>query len=420
MGQLLEDLRWRGIIYQETDAEGMEDTLSKEKISLYCGVDPTADSMHIGHLLPFLTLRRFQMHGHRPIVLVGGATGLIGDPSGKKEERQLQTIEQVEKNVQGIKKQLEQIFDFDGENAAVMTNNFDWAGSMDLITFLRDFGKNIGVNYMLAKDTIASRLDTGISFTEFSYTILQAIDFFKLYQNLDCKMQIGGSDQWGNITTGLEMIRKMAGEGAKAYGMTIPLVTKADGTKFGKTEGGAIWLDPEKTTPYEFYQFWINTADADVVKYLKFFTFLEREEIEELETSVKEEPHLRKAQRALAEEMTRLIHGEAALQQAIKITEALFSGDVKKLNVEEIEQGFKDVPSYEHQEGDDLNLVEVLVAAKISSSKRQAREDIQSGAISINGERITDTQYSLGEEDKLGNKFTIIRRGKKKYHLIRF
>lgn len=273
---------------------------------------------------------------------------------------------------------------------------------------------------MLAKDTIASRLDSGISFTEFSYTILQAIDFFKLYQNLDCKMQIGGSDQWGNITTGLEMIRKMAGEGAKAYGMTIPLVTKADGTKFGKTEGGAIWLDPEKTTPYEFYQFWINTADADVVKYLKFFTFLEREEIEELETSVKEEPHLRKAQRALAEEMTRLIHGDAALQQAIKITEALFSGDVKKLNVEEIEQGFKDVPSYEHQEGDDLNLVEVLVAAKISSSKRQAREDIQSGAISINGERITDTQYSLGEEDKLGNKFTIIRRGKKKYHLIRF
>ncbi|MBS4195038.1 tyrosine--tRNA ligase [Lederbergia citri] len=420
MGQLLEDLRWRGIIYQETDAEGMEDTLNKENISLYCGVDPTADSMHIGHLLPFLTLRRFQQHGHRPIVLVGGATGLIGDPSGKKEERQLQTIDQVEKNVQGIKKQLEQIFDFDGENAAVMTNNFDWAGSMDLITFLRDFGKNIGVNYMLAKDTIASRLDTGISFTEFSYTILQAIDFFKLYQNLDCKMQIGGSDQWGNITSGLEMIRKMAGEGAKAYGMTIPLVTKADGTKFGKTEGGAIWLDPEKTTPYEFYQFWINTADADVVKYLKFFTFLEKEAIEELETSVKEEPHLRKAQRALAEEMTRLIHGEAALQQAIKITEALFSGDVKKLNVEEIEQGFKDVPSSEHHEGDDLNLVEVLVAAKISSSKRQAREDIQSGAISINGEKITDIQYSLGEEEKLGNKFTIIRRGKKKYHLIRF
>jgi len=420
MSQLLDDLRWRGIIYQETDAVGMEDTLKKEKISLYCGVDPTADSMHIGHLLPFLTLRRFQKHGHRPIVLVGGATGLIGDPSGKKEERQLQTIEQVEKNVQGIKKQLEQIFDFDGENAAVMTNNFDWAGSMDLITFLRDFGKNIGVNYMLAKDTVASRLDTGISFTEFSYTILQAIDFFKLYQNLDCKMQIGGSDQWGNITTGLEMIRKMAGEGAKAYGMTIPLVTKADGTKFGKTEGGAIWLDPTKTTPYEFYQFWINTADADVVKYLKFFTFLDKEAIEELEISVKEEPHLRKAQRALAEEMTRLIHGDTALEQAIRITEALFSGNVKSLNVDEIEQGFKDVPSHEHQTGDDLNLVEVLVAAKISSSKRQAREDIQSGAISINGDRVTDLQYSLGDEDRIGNQFTIIRRGKKKYYLIRF
>lgn len=417
--QLLEDLRWRGIIYQETDAEGMAETLSKEKISLYCGVDPTADSMHIGHLLPFLTLKRFQQHGHRPIVLVGGATGLIGDPSGKKEERKLQTIEQVQKNVQGIQKQLEQIFDFSGENGAVMANNYDWVSSIDLISFLRDYGKNIGVNYMLAKDTIASRLDTGISFTEFTYTILQAIDFYHLYKNFDCKMQIGGSDQWGNITTGLEMIRKMAGEGAKAYGMTIPLVTKADGTKFGKTEGGAIWLDPEKTTPYEFYQFWVNTADADVIKYLKFFTFVEKSEIEALEISVNEEPHLRKAQRKLAEEMTRLIHGEAALEQALKITEALFSGDISSLSVDEIEQGFKDVPSYQH-DSDEMALVEVLVAGKISSSKRQAREDIQNGAISINGERVTDVQYNLEENDKIGGKFTVIRRGKKKYHLVEY
>lgn len=420
MSTLLDDLKWRGLIYQETDADGLADTLNKEKISLYCGVDPTADSMHIGHLLPFLTLRRFQNHGHRPIVLVGGATGLIGDPSGKKEERKLQTLEQVDSNVQGLKKQLEQIFDFQGENGAILTNNFDWVGSMDLITFLRDYGKNIGVNYMLAKDIVSSRLDSGISFTEFTYTILQAIDFYQLYENWNCKMQIGGSDQWGNITTGLEMIRKMAGEGAKAYGMTIPLVTKADGTKFGKTESGAIWLDPVKTTPYEFYQFWINTSDADVIKYLKLFTFLDRAEIEELEKSVQTEAHLRKAQRTLAEEMTRLIHGDEALAQAIRITEALFSGNIATLSAKEIEQGLKDVPTFEHEEGMDVGLVEILVQAKISPSKRQAREDIQNGAVSINGEKTTDLNYQLEEEDKLDGKFTVIRRGKKKYFLIQY
>lgn len=419
MVQLLDDLRWRGIIYQETDAAGMKETLAKEKISLYCGVDPTADSMHIGHLLPFLTLRRFQEHGHRPIVLVGGFTGMIGDPSGKKEERSLQTVEQIQKNVEGIQAQLQRIFDFDSDNGAILTNNYDWAGSMNLLTFLRDYGKNIGVNYMLAKDIVSSRLDSGISFTEFTYTILQAIDFLHLYENFNCKMQIGGSDQWGNITTGLEFIRKMAGENAKAYGMTIPLVTKADGTKFGKTESGAIWLDADKTTPYEFYQFWINAADADVVKYLKIFTFLDREVIEELAQSVETEPHLRKAQKALAEEMTRLIHGEDALQQAIRISQALFSGDIKELSVEEIAQGFKDVPTVVYTD-EDLSLVEILVQAKISPSKRQAREDIQNGAISINGEKNTDVQAVLGEEDKLGGEFTIIRRGKKKYFRIQY
>ena len=341
--------------------------------------------MHIGHLVPFLTLRRFQQHGHRPLVLVGGATGLIGDPSGKSEERNLQTLEAVQKNVEGIKKQLAAIFDFDGDNGAIMVNNYDWAGSMDIVSFLRDIGKHIGVNYMLAKDTIASRLETGISFTEFTYTILQAMDFNHLYEHYNCKLQIGGSDQWGNITTGLELIRKMQPEGSKAYGLTIPLVTKADGTKFGKTEGGAVWLDAKKTTPYEFYQFWINTADADVVKYLKFFTFLSHEEIVQLERAVEEEPHLRKAQKALAEEMTRLIHGEESLQQAIEISQALFSGDVKNLSAAEIKQGFKDVPSFN---AEDLvgNLVDLLVAAKISPSKRQAREDITNGAVTVNGE----------------------------------
>ena len=415
---LLQDLAWRGIIYQQTDEEGLKDTLSKEPISLYCGVDPTADSMHIGHLLPFLTLRRFQQHGHCPIVLVGGATGLIGDPSGKSEERKLLTLETVQDNVAGIKKQLESIFEFEGENGAIMVNNYDWAGSMDVVTFLRDIGKHIGVNYMLAKDTIASRLETGISFTEFTYTILQAMDFLHLYEHHNCKLQIGGSDQWGNITSGLELIRKVQPEGSKAYGLTIPLVTKADGTKFGKTESGAVWLDPKKTTPYEFYQFWINTADADVVKYLKIFTFLSHEEIEQLEKAVQEEPHLRKAQKVLAEELTRLIHGEASLQQAIKISQALFSGDVRSLSAAEIEQGFKDVPAYASQ--NEENLVDLLVAAKISPSKRQAREDIANGAVTVNGEKITDTSYVLTESDRIEGQFTIIRRGKKKYTLIRY
>jgi tyrosyl-tRNA synthetase len=416
---LLQDLAWRGLIYQQTDEESLKDLISKDKISLYCGVDPTADSMHIGHMVPFLTLRRFQQHGHRPVVLVGGATGLIGDPSGKSEERNLQTLETVQKNVEGIQKQLAAIFNFDGDNGAVLVNNYDWAGSMDIVTFLRDIGKHIGVNYMLAKDTIASRLDSGISFTEFTYTILQAMDFNHLYENFNCKLQVGGSDQWGNITSGLELIRKMQPEGSKAYGLTIPLVTKADGTKFGKTEGGAVWLDAKKTTPYEFYQFWINAADADVVKYLKYFTFLSHEEIEALERSVEEEPHLRKAQKALAEEMTRLIHGEDSLQQAIKITQALFSGDVRSLSASEIEQGFKDVPSFTATEAD-ANLVDLLVAAKISPSKRQAREDITNGAVTVNGERITDTSYVLQETDRIEGQFTIIRRGKKKYSLIKY
>lgn len=418
--ELLKDLEWRGIIYQQTDEEGIKDLLSKEKISLYCGVDPTADSMHIGHLLPFLTLRRFQNSGHRPIVLVGGATGLIGDPSGKSEERKLQTLEQVQLNVEGIKKQLGQIFDIEGANGAMMVNNYDWAGSMDVVTFLRDFGKHVGVNYMLAKDTIASRLETGISFTEFTYTILQAMDFYHLYEKHGCKMQIGGSDQWGNITTGLELIRKMSAEGSKAFGLTIPLVTKADGTKFGKSESGAVWLDPEKTSPYEFYQFWINTADADVVKYLKFFTFLEKEEIEALEKAVEEEPHLRKAQKALAEEMTRMIHGEESLQQAIRISAALFSGDIKNLSADEIKQGFKDVPSFTVEGEEEQGLVDLLVAAKISPSKRQAREDVSNAAVSLNGERVTDTAYVLSDADKIDGQFTIIRRGKKKYFMIKY
>lgn len=417
--ELMEDLRWRGLLYQQTNEEGLEKLLDEEKISLYCGVDPTADSMHIGHIVPLLTLRRFQLHGHQPILLIGGATGMIGDPSGRSEERQLQTTEQVEENVRGIKKQLEMIFDFDAENGAKLVNNNDWIGSMSLIEFLRDYGKLLSVNYMLAKDNVASRLEQGISYTEFSYMLMQGADFNHLYDHHNCRVQIGGSDQWGNITTGLEVIRKMHDEEVKAYGFTIPLVTKADGTKFGKTAGGAVWLDAKKTSPYEFYQFWINAADADVIKYLKIFTFLSREEIEELEKSVQEEPHLRKAQKTLAEEMTRLIHGQDALDQAIRITAALFSGDLKALTAAEMKDAFKDVPTVE-MEKSDRNIVDFIVEAKVSPSKRQAREDVTNGAISLNGEKVTDLDFTVGADQRLEDAFTIVRRGKKKYSMVKF
>ncbi|MDN5709694.1 MAG: tyrosine--tRNA ligase [Planococcus sp. (in: firmicutes)] len=416
---LIDDLNWRGLLYQQTDEEGMAEVLDQEKISLYCGVDPTADSMHIGHIVPLLTLRRFQLHGHRPILLVGGATGMIGDPSGRNEERQLQSTEQIDRNVDSIKKQMEQIFDFQTENGAKMVNNRDWIGGMSVIEFLRDFGKLISVNYMLAKDSVASRLEGGISFTEFSYTLIQAIDFNHLYNEYNCRVQIGGSDQWGNITSGLEVIRKTHEEEAKAFGITIPLVTKADGTKFGKTAGGAVWLDAKKTSPYEFYQFWINTADADVVKYLKIFTFLEKQEIEALEKSVETEAHLRKAQTVLAEEMTKLIHGEEALADAQRITKALFSGDLKSLSADEMKAAFKDVPSVEMAK-QAKPIVDLIVDGKVSPSKRQAREDITNGAISINGEKIRDLEYVVDGKDRLDDEFAIVRRGKKKYHMIHF
>ena len=419
MSELLNDLQFRGLVNQITDEEGLSKVLEEEKIKLYAGFDPTADSLHIGHLLPVLTLRRFQQHGHHPIALVGGATGLIGDPSGKKAERTLNTADIVQDWSDRIKGQLSRFLDFEaGENPAIMANNYDWIGSLDVISFLRDVGKNFGINYMLAKDSVKTRIESGISFTEFSYMILQSFDFLKLYQNNDCKLQIGGSDQWGNITSGLELIRKSE-ENAKAYGLTIPLVTKADGTKFGKTEGGAIWLDREKTSPYEFYQFWINTDDRDVVKYLKYFTFLSQAEIEQFEQEIINAPEKRMAQKALAEEVTKLVHGEDALEQAIKISAALFSGNIKQLTGNEILEGFKDVPSTKIEEAD-IHLVDLLIEAKIAPSKRQAREDITNGAIYINGERVQDLDKVISNEDKIDGQFTVVRRGKKKYFLIRY
>ncbi|HEC2149712.1 TPA: tyrosine--tRNA ligase [Staphylococcus delphini] len=415
---LLEELSWRGLVYQQTDEEGIEALLNKEEVKIYCGADPTADSLHIGHLLPYLTLRRFQEAGHRPIVLVGGGTGMIGDPSGKSEERVLQTEAQVDKNVRGIQKQMEQLFDFNVENGPILVNNYDWLSQISLIEFLRDYGKHVGVNYMLGKDSIQSRLENGISYTEFTYTILQAIDFGHLNRVHDCKIQIGGSDQWGNITSGIELMRRMYGV-TDVYGFTIPLVTKADGKKFGKSESGTVWLDPEKTSPYEFYQFWINTTDDDVIKFLKYFTFLSKADIEALEKSVDEEPHLRKAQTTLAEEVTRFIHGEDALAEAQRISQALFKGDLKSLSAEEIKAGFKDVPQVTLS-NETTNLVDALVETKISSSKRQAREDITNGAIYINGERQQDLEYTLSSDDRYDDTFTIIRRGKKKYFMVNY
>lgn len=418
MNALLEDLKYRGIIYQMTDEEKIAELLDTEQVSIYCGADPTADSLHIGHLVPFLTLRRFQKYGHRPVVLIGGGTGMIGDPSFKAEERKLLTEDQIDRNVDGIKFQMGKIFNFNDENSAVLVNNKEWLKEISLISFLRDYGKHVGLNYLLGKDAIQSRLETGISYTEFTYTILQAIDFGHLNKNYNVKMQIGGSDQWGNITSGLELMRRMYGEN-DSQGLTIPLITKADGKKFGKTESGNIWLDPARTSPYEFYQFWLNQSDSDVIKFLKLFTFLEREEIEALEKSVAEEPHLRKAQKSLAEEITRFLHGEEALEDAKRITDALFNGEIKSLTSKEVKDAFKDVPT-ENFDGEEENLVNVLVETKISSSRRQAREDINNGAIYINGERQQDVNHVMTAADKLDGEFTVIRRGKKRYHMVTY
>lgn len=418
MTTLLEDLQYRGIVYQMTNEENINEMLEQEKISLYCGADPTADSLHIGHLVPFLTLRRFQQYGHRPVVLIGGGTGMIGDPSFKADERKLLTEDEVDANVEAIKGQMENIFDFSDDNAAVLVNNKDWLKDISLISFLRDYGKHVGLNYLLSKDAIQSRLETGISYTEFTYTILQAIDFGHLNKEFGVRIQIGGSDQWGNITSGLELMRRMYGT-TNSEGLTIPLITKADGKKFGKTESGNIWLDKKRTSPYEFYQFWLNQRDEDVIKFLKLFTFVERAEIEELVVSVEEEPHLRKAQKRLADEITEFIHGSEGLEEAKKVTEALFSGDIKSLDAVQIKDALKDAPTAE-VDAEDKTLVNVLVNAKVSPSRRQAREDISNGAIYINGERMQEVNHEITEDDKINGEFTVIRRGKKKYTIVTY
>ncbi|MCM3632274.1 tyrosine--tRNA ligase [Paenibacillus camelliae] len=417
---IIDELEWREAINQQTDAEGLRKLTSEKSISLYCGVDPTGDSMHIGHLIPFMMLKRFQLAGHRPVILIGGATGTIGDPSGRASERSLQSLEQIEQNVKALTEQMKKLFVTDGDNQVRLVNNYDWISKINVIEFLRDYGKNFSINTMLAKDVVSSRLESGISFTEFSYQILQSLDFLHLYQHEDVQLQIGGSDQWGNITAGLDLIRKKEGADTetKAFGLTIPLMLKSDGTKFGKTAGGAIWLDPNKTTPFEFYQFWANTDDRDVIKYLKYFTFLGKEEIDALAEKVATEPHKREAQKALAEEMTRFVHGEEMLEQAKRITAALFSGDIKSLTADEIEQGFKEMPTFTASR-EESNLVDWLVELGIEPSKRQAREDITKGAIMLNGDKVTELDFAVTADLAIGGKFIIIRKGKKNYSLVK-
>ena len=416
MSNLLEELKYRDLVYQQTDEEGIKKLLETESVSIYCGTDPTGDSLHVGHLLPFLTLKRFAKYGHKPVVLVGGGTGIIGDPSGRSEERQLQSLETIAENAKKLENQLRNIFR--GDENIEFVNNGDWLGKMSMIEFLRDYGKLINVNYMLAKDSVSSRLENGLSFTEFSYTLLQGIDYAYLNEHHGVKMQLGGSDQWGNITTGLEIMRKLRGD-VEAYGFTIPLMLKSDGTKFGKSTGGAVWLDPEKTTPYEFYQFWFNTADNDTISAIKKFTFLEKEEIEKLEESLAKEPHLRLAQKALAEELVKIVHGEAALESALNITKALFSGNIKELTLDELKVAVKGMPKAQLPKND-INIVDFLVESGVVTSKRQAREDVNNGAISINGDKVTDLAFTVDSSLRLEDSFTVVRRGKKNYKLVEY
>ncbi|MGG1553219.1 tyrosine--tRNA ligase [Paenibacillus ferrarius] len=416
---VLKDLELRGLLNQVTDREGLDKKLKEERVVLYCGFDPTADSLHIGNLLMILTLRRFQMAGHIPLALVGGGTGLIGDPSGKANERTLNGPEIVQEWSQKIKNQLSRFLDFssDIENPAQLVNNYDWLGSINVIEFLRDVGKNFTVNYMLAKDSVDSRIGSGISFTEFSYMILQGYDFLKLTELKNCSLQIGGSDQWGNITAGLELIGKTGD--FRAFGATLKLVTKSDGTKFGKSESGAIWLDGTKTSSYQFYQFWLGTADNDVVRFLKYFTFLSLEEIDRLEQEVLAQPEKREAQKVLAAEVTKLVHGSEALESAINITAALFSGNIGELSRVEVEEAFKDVPSTT-LESDDVLLIDLLVAVGAAPSKRQARTDIESGAVTVNGAKVTSLEANASELGRIGDAYLVIRRGKKNYFLVQF
>ena len=416
---IFDELKERGLIFQTTDEEALRHALEEGQVSYYTGYGPTADSLHLGHLVAILTSRRLQLAGHKPYALVGGATGLIGDPSFKDAERSLQTKETVEGWVKSIQGQLARLLDFEnGQNKAEMVNNYDWFSDISFIDFLRDVGKYYTVNYMMSKESVKKRIETGISYTEFAYQIMQGYDFFILNQKYGVTLQIGGSDQWGNMTAGTELLRRKADK--TGHVITVPLITDATGKKFGKSEGNAVWLNAEKTSPYEMYQFWMNVMDDDAVRFLKIFTFLSLDEIEKIRQQFEAAPHERLAQKILAREVVSLVHGEKAYQEALNITEQLFAGNIKNLSVKELKQGLRGVPNYQVKEEDSLNIVDLLVVAGVVNSKRQAREDVQNGAIYLNGDRIQDLDYTLSDTDKLENELTVIRRGKKKYFVLTY
>ncbi|PMR66806.1 tyrosine--tRNA ligase [Streptococcus intermedius] len=416
---IFDELKERGLVFQTTDEEALRKALAEGNVSFYSGYDPTADSLHLGHLVPILVMKHLQLAGHKPYALVGGATGLIGDPSFKDTERSLQTKDTVEGWVRSIQAQVSRFLDFEnGDNKAEMVNNYDWFSGISFIDFLRDAGKYFTVNYMMSKESVKKRIETGISYTEFAYQIMQGYDFFELNRQYDVTLQIGGSDQWGNMTAGTELLRRKADK--TGHVITVPLITDATGKKFGKSEGNAVWLNADKTSPYEMYQFWMNVMDADAVRFLKIFTLLPLDEIEEIGKQFEAAPHERLAQKILAREVVTLVHGEEAYKEALNITEQLFAGNIKNLSVKELKQGLRGVPNYQVKTDDNLNIVEVLVAAGIVNSKRQAREDVQNGAIYVNGERIQDLNYTLTDADKLENELTVIRRGKKKYFVLTY
>ncbi len=425
MSDIFGDLKWRGLIHQTTADDFLPGWLATGSRTLYGGFDPTADSLHVGSLLPLLMLRRFQKAGHKPIAIVGGATGMIGDPSGKSAERNLLSEEKLALNVAGLEAQMRDVLDFDcGENSAILVNNNDWMKNFSYIDFLRDVGKNIPVNVMLAKDSVKTRLssDAGMSYTEFSYMVLQGYDFVHLNREYGCELQIGGSDQWGNVTAGIDLGRRMLG--AQLYGMTCPLLAKSDGSKMGKTEAGAIWLAAERTSPYQFYQYLINVADEDSGLCLRFLTELDHDEIESLDKSRSEEPHKRESQKRLAEELTKLIHGDAGLAKAKQATEIFFGAEIENLSDGDLGQIFADVPSTELEitllDGEGWTLIDALVRSGLSKSKGEARRSISQGGIYINNRRVEDITYQLTQDDLASESMIVLRSGKKKYALLRF
>lgn len=417
----IEELTWRGMIHDIMP--GTEESLLKQRSSGYIGFDPTADSLHVGHLVQIMTLVHFQRAGHKPFALVGGATGMVGDPSGKSQERNLLDAETLNHNVACVKSQLEKFLDFSGENAAEMVNNYDWFQNMSFLDFIRDVGKHITVNYMLSKDSVKSRLETGMSFTEFSYQLVQGYDFYYLNLHHNCIVQMGGSDQWGNIVTGTELIRRKSG--GEAYAVTTPLIKKADGTKFGKTEGGSVWLNSEKTSPYQFYQFWLNSSDADSVNYIRIFTLRSKEEIEALETEHNESPHLRLLQKAIAEDITTRVHGAEALQAAIAASNILFgkstSDDLKSLSEKDFFSVFEGVPQAtisREEFGNGISILEAMSAkTNFLASNGEARRELKANAIAVNKEKVTES-FVITAEHLINNKYVLLGKGKKNNYIL--